>query len=180
MQKEIFLRLAIRNIGHALFAFWPSRMLFIFCDTFVRRMLWLWGHARLAALIGEQGTGCVCHWNAEIKYPERIVMGDRVVIGLNAALGGAGGIRLGNDVRLSRDVILETAGLDFRSGTLPYKHVNAPIHLQDGVWVGARAIILGGVTVGTHAVVAAGAIVTKDVAAFSIVAGNPAKQIGTK
>jgi acetyltransferase-like isoleucine patch superfamily enzyme len=54
----------------------------------------------------------------------------------------------------------------------------APIVIGDKVWVGTRALILKGVTIGDGAVVAAGAVVTKDVPARSIVAGTPARVIG--
>ena len=50
----------------------------------------------------------------------------------------------------------------------------SPVKICDDAWVGAGAMVLRGVTVGQGAIVAAGAVVTKDVAAFSIVAGNPA------
>lgn len=50
-----------------------------------------------------------------------------------------------------------------------------PIVVGHGVWIGAGAVILPGVTIGEHAVVGAGAIVTKDVPAGVIVAGNPAR-----
>lgn len=56
---------------------------------------------------------------------------------------------------------------------------SAPIVIEDHVWIGAGAIVLKGVTIGEGAIIAAGAIVTKDVPAKSIVAGSPAKGIGT-
>ncbi|MCP1831673.1 acetyltransferase-like isoleucine patch superfamily enzyme [Bradyrhizobium sp. USDA 4532] len=49
-----------------------------------------------------------------------------------------------------------------------------PVKICDDAWIGAGAMVLRGVTVGQGAIVAAGAVVTRDVAAFSIVAGNPA------
>ncbi|MCU1589043.1 MAG: putative acetyltransferase [Frankiales bacterium] len=55
----------------------------------------------------------------------------------------------------------------------------APIVIGDRVWVGTRAIVLKGVTIGDDAVVAAGAVVTKDVPAHAVVAGMPAKVIGS-
>ena len=54
---------------------------------------------------------------------------------------------------------------------------DAPITIHDNVWIGSSAIILKGVTVGEGAVVAAGSVVTRDVKAFTIVGGNPAKLI---
>jgi acetyltransferase-like isoleucine patch superfamily enzyme len=53
----------------------------------------------------------------------------------------------------------------------------APIIIGDDVWIGFGAIILKGVTIGKGAIVAAGALVTRDVAPFTIVAGNPAKEV---
>lgn len=52
-----------------------------------------------------------------------------------------------------------------------------PIKIEDDVWIGAHALIMRGVTIGARAVVAAGAVVTKDVPASTIVAGNPATPI---
>jgi acetyltransferase-like isoleucine patch superfamily enzyme len=52
-----------------------------------------------------------------------------------------------------------------------------PVIIEDDVWIGTNAIIMSGVTVGRGAVIAAGSIVTKDVPAYSIIGGNPAKLI---
>jgi acetyltransferase-like isoleucine patch superfamily enzyme len=58
-----------------------------------------------------------------------------------------------------------------------YNHLSAPIILDDNVWIGAGSIILPNVRIGKNSVVGAGSVVTKDVAAYSVVAGNPAKLI---
>ncbi|WP_319468947.1 acyltransferase [uncultured Pseudodesulfovibrio sp.] len=58
--------------------------------------------------------------------------------------------------------------------------IRKPIVVEDDVWIGANAVITGGVTIGKGAVVGAGAVVTKDVAPYEIVAGMPAKCIGTR
>jgi len=55
--------------------------------------------------------------------------------------------------------------------------ISKPIILKKGSWISSRAVILGGVTIGESAVVAAGAVVTKNVAPYILVAGNPAKFI---
>jgi acetyltransferase-like isoleucine patch superfamily enzyme len=141
------------------------------------RVLWLWGRIRFGALVHNRGVGCVCHWNAHLKYPENILLGDHVVIGENVSIGAHSPIKLGNRVRISRDVILEAAGLDFSKGTPPYQHTSAPITIDEGVWIGARAVVLGGVTIGAYAIIAAGAVVTKDVPAGAVVGGVPARSL---
>jgi acetyltransferase-like isoleucine patch superfamily enzyme len=55
----------------------------------------------------------------------------------------------------------------------------APVRIEDDAFVGARSIVLKGVTIGRAAVVGAGSVVTKDVSPFTIVAGNPARAIGS-
>lgn len=102
-------------------------------------------------------------------------------------------IRFGNDVLLSHQVFLQGAGgLCFGSRIMVGPRANfitaghdlitreatcAPISIEDGVWVGANATILPGVTVGKGAVVAAGAVVTRDVPPYAVVGGVPAHVI---
>jgi virginiamycin A acetyltransferase len=71
---------------------------------------------------------------------------------------------------------LSTYPFEIRNG-VPAKPIARPIIIKDDVWVGSHVIILGGVTVNSGAVLAAGSVVTKDVPAYNIVAGNPAKVI---
>lgn len=172
------MRHIIRKSLFMLFGFAPVRWLVVGFDTGVRRLLWLWSHIRLAALVRNQGTGCVCHWNADLKSPQNIVLGNNVVIGTNVVLGAASQIRLGDNVRISREVMIETAGLNFQGAAPPYLHISQPIDIAQGVWIGARAIILGGVSIGENAVIASGALVNKDVPANVIVAGIPARIVG--
>jgi putative colanic acid biosynthesis acetyltransferase WcaF len=113
------------------------------------------------------------------KYPERIEMGDHVLIGPYATLGALGGITIGDYARISQGAFIETATLSLGEG-LPYPHIAGPIAIQRGAWIGANAIVLGGVTVGEQAVVAAGAVVTKDVPSDSVVAGVPARVVGQR
>jgi acetyltransferase-like isoleucine patch superfamily enzyme len=101
-------------------------------------------------------------------------LGCGVIIGPKCTLGAVGGITFGDQVRLSEGVLIETAGLDF-NGKLPYSHVHQPIVLEDGVWVGARAIILAGVTIGAYSVIGAGTVVSQSVPPGSIVMGMGAR-----
>ena len=84
-------------------------------------------------------------------------------------------IVIGNHVAVAPEVCLLAAGHNYKKKDLP--DTAASIIIGDYVWIGARSIILQGVTVGEGAVIAAGSVVTKDVPPYSIVAGAPAKVI---
>ncbi len=129
--------------------------------------------ARTAVLL-PQSDDVVCHRSVEVKYSERITLGRRVIVGPDVTLGAYSGICLGDDVHLSKGVTIETAGLDF-SGPPPYPHAGKPIIICEGVWIGAHAMVLGGVTIGRRAIIGGGAIVSKDVPAFAVVTGQPAR-----
>jgi len=167
----------LRDGLRSLFRSFPLRHIILVLDAGFRRLPWLWGHLRFPALVRRQGRGCICHWRAELKFPDNIELGDGVIIGAETTLGAHSPIRLGNHVRLSKGVTIETAGLDFSGHSAPYPHISAPITLEDDVWVGTGATILGGVTVGRGAVIAAGALVVTDIPAGSIAGGVPAKVI---
>jgi acetyltransferase-like isoleucine patch superfamily enzyme len=119
----------------------------------------------------------ICHRTTEVKFPRNISCGRNVVIGTHCSLGAHSSITIGNNVRLSRGVVIETAGLDFSSRQPPYDHVSRQVIIEDGVWIGAHAIVLGGVTIGRGAIVAAGAVVSRSVGTGEVVAGVPARTV---
>jgi acetyltransferase-like isoleucine patch superfamily enzyme len=87
-------------------------------------------------------------------------------------------VTIGRNVQIGPYVCFETVshGLTFEPGK-GRGDIIKPIIIEDEVWIGAGAIITGGVTVGRGAVVAAGAVVAKDVAPMTVVGGVPAKFI---
>jgi maltose O-acetyltransferase len=89
-----------------------------------------------------------------------------------------GGLRIGDNVSVSPEVMVLTAGHSIADPAFPVEH--RPVTIQDHVWIGSRAMVMPGVTIGRGAVVAAGAIVTRDVPAFTVVAGVPAKPVGAR
>lgn len=107
-----------------------------------------------------------------------ITIGNHTVINRECVLDGRGGLHLGSNVSVSPGVWLLTDGHDMQDPLFP--EAFAPITIGDFVWLGSRAMVLPGVTVGEGAVVAAGAIVTKDVDPYTVVAGVPARPIGSR
>jgi maltose O-acetyltransferase len=159
----------------ALLGLVPVRWVVRVAQWGLHRLRWVAGRVRFGALVRDRGIGCVCAHDAELKYPQNMHLGERVIIGSGVTIGAHSPVRIGDDVRISRDVIIETAGLDFVTRPPPYTHSSHPIEIGNGVWIGARAIILGGVSIGDHAVIAAGAVVTKSVPARRVVGGVPAR-----
>jgi tetrahydrodipicolinate N-succinyltransferase len=121
-------------------------------------------------------------------------------VGSNTAIGGgtmmviASGINVGNNVLVSYDCLFmdhdgHSIDPEIRRGDLSDLLYNRPknwdvvkslpITIGDDAWIGARCVILKGVTIGEAAILATGSVVTKDVAPYSIVGGNPAKVIGS-
>lgn len=82
------------------------------------------------------------------------------------------------DVSIGPEAALLTLGHDPRSPTFADR--GGPVSVGDRAWIGFRAIVLPGITIGEGAVVGAGAVVSRDVPPFVIVAGNPARQISRR
>jgi len=164
------------------------------------RMLWL------KRILKSCDKGFV-FWSASFVHPEKIELGRNVVLRERtwlAALeekGEVGHIVLGENCHVSRDVVINSAyevrigkGVTFgpRSMVMDNNHrfddphvsvmdqglSGSPVVIEDYVWIGGHAMVLPGVHIGKGAVVAAGAVVTKDVSAYAIVGGVPAKVIG--
>lgn len=109
-------------------------------------------------------------------FGKNITVGRNVFINACCHFQDHGGVTLGDDCLIGHNVVFAT----LNHGMAPADRASmspAPIHLGKNVWVGSNSTILQGVTVGDNAIIAAGSVVTKDVAANTIVGGVPAKYI---
>lgn len=105
-----------------------------------------------------------------------VVIGENCVIDRDCVLDGRGGIKIGNHVNLAPEVMILTASHDPDDAD-GFRGVYKPVVVEDYVWIATRSLILPGVHIGAGAVIGAGSVVTKDVEAGMIVAGNPARVI---
>lgn len=119
-----------------------------------------------------------------------VSIGDRTFIGASSIFC-ATEIKIGNDVLISfgaaiadhdsHSIIFEHRKQDvvnWYDGKKDWTHVKSrPVMISDKVWIGMHAILLEGVTIGEGAVVGAGSVITKDVPAYVVVAGNPARVV---
>lgn len=139
------------------------------------------GEARRAQLLlaRSRKTGSVRLRMPVVIYdPEQIEFGDQVDIGEFCHLRASGGLRIGSRVLIAARVTITTREHPVelpRWGVT----VDAPIVIEDDVWIGAGAVILPGVTIGRGAVVAAGAVVTQSVDPLTVVGGVPARPLRT-
>ncbi len=140
-------------------------------------------------LFGSVGTNVSVGDGTIIGFGDNIHVGNNVSINYRCILNDCNSIVIGNDVLIAPGVQMNTAShptsLSERitpdwssdSGEYRWRTFAKPITIGNGCWIGANAMIIGGVTIGDGAVVAAGAVVTKDVEPYTMVGGVPAKII---
>jgi putative colanic acid biosynthesis acetyltransferase WcaF len=116
------------------------------------------------------------HQRARITQPRNLVLHHRACLGDRAHCYTLGRIVVHEEATVAQEAYLCTGTHDFATPHLPLQ--TAPIVVGRGVFVGARAFVLPGVTLGAHCLVGAMAVVTRDVAPGVIVTGNPARPCG--
>ena len=112
-----------------------------------------------------------------------LIVGDNSNIGPGAYIGCSGLITIGKNVMMSPGVSIYAENHNFSDTTLPMKDQGVTVefvNIEDDCWLASNCIILAGVTIGKGSVIAAGAVVTKDVPPYSVVAGSPAVVIKSR
>jgi maltose O-acetyltransferase len=107
--------------------------------------------------------------------PWQITIGNNSIIHFDCLLDGRGGIHIADNVDVSFGVKIFTEQHDLNSDD--YRTVAKAVSIGSHAVIGAYSILLPGVVVGEGGVVAAGSVVTKSVAPYTVVGGNPAKEI---
>lgn len=121
------------------------------------------------------GQGLVIKNNVTIKYPWKLTIGDNVWLGEDCWIDNLDYVNIGNNVCISQGVLLITGNHDYSKIDFPYR--NAPIKIEDGAWVGAKAVVAPGVKIRSHSVLTLGTVMTKDTAPYGIYQGNPGEMI---
>lgn len=107
-----------------------------------------------------------------------IVIGENSVINRFCFLDGRSGIEIGNNVSISPNVAI--ISLTHDKDCPQFSTISKPVLIKDYVWVGFQAMVLPGVILNQGSIAGAGAVVTKNVPAYTVVGGNPAKVIGER
>jgi acetyltransferase-like isoleucine patch superfamily enzyme len=112
---------------------------------------------------------------------ESVVVGENT--GLNPYVVIYGRVTLGKHNMIGPHVMIAGGNHSFESIDIPMKSqkgTSKGIILEDDVWIGANSVVVDGVTIGQGAIVGANSVVTRDIAPYDIVAGNPAKKINNR
>jgi acetyltransferase-like isoleucine patch superfamily enzyme len=136
--------------------------------------LWLYRHLLRVRI----GTRAGIHRGCRFYRPSGVQIGHHTAVNRDVILDGRMGLQIGAFVNISEGAALFTLEHDPHSPT--FERRGAPVCVGDRASIGARAVILPGVTVGEGAFVAAGAVVTRDIPPYTIVAGVPARPIGER
>lgn len=132
----------------------------------------VWILRRFGAEVGQQVR---IKPGVRVKFPWRLTIGDYVWIGENTWLDNLAPITIESHVCLSQDVYLCTGNHDWSHPD--FKLIPAAIHIEQGSWLAARAVVGPGVTVGHGAVLGLGSVTGRSLQPMTIYAGNPAQPI---
>ena len=105
-----------------------------------------------------------------------VIIGEDSLVGIGSVIIGP--VTIGSSVIMAQHVVLSGLNHSYENVQIPIRDqpvTVGPIHIDDACWIGANVTILAGVTIGRHSVVAGGSVVTRDVPAYTVVGGNPAR-----
>jgi acetyltransferase-like isoleucine patch superfamily enzyme len=140
-----------------------------------RSVRWLF----LRAWLGRLGPGACVQRGCRFLNGRKVSLGSRVVVNFGCLLDGRRyRIDIGDDASIGPEAAVLTLGHDPQAPDFATR--GGPVLIGARVWIGFRAIVLPNVTIGEGAVVGAGAVVTRDVEPYAIVAGSPARVIGRR
>jgi len=121
------------------------------------------------------GKGVIIKPFVNIKYPWLLEMGDHIWVGENVWIDNLGKLTIGNNVCLSQGAFLLTGNHDYTKKSFDLLVKN--IVLEEGVWIGANAVVCPGVICRSHSILTVGSIATSELEAYGIYSGNPAVKV---
>ncbi|GAB2619050.1 putative colanic acid biosynthesis acetyltransferase [Emticicia sediminis] len=121
------------------------------------------------------GKNVIMRPNINIKAPWNLEIGDNVWLGEALWIDSLGKIKIGNNCCLSQGSMLLSGNHDYRKET--FDLIIKDIIIEDGVWIGAKSIVCGGVTCHSHAVLSVNSVATKSLTSYGIYQGNPAQLV---
>jgi len=136
--------------------------------------------ARWRLSLGQLGEESLISTGARITAPGSVRIGKRVFIGADASISAVGGLQIGDEVMVGNGLNVQGGNHALGKARRDVGHdpdQNPPLSIGRGAWIGSCVTILAGSDIGEYAVIAAGAVVTKPVAPWTMVGGVPARFI---
>lgn len=137
-------------------------------------------YALLKTLAKSVGDNVSVFPDVYLRNVQEMEIGNNVSFQPMVYIEAYGGVKIGNDVSIAEGASLFSVSHGFDDMCVPIKDqplIPLPIEIENNIWIGAKATVLGGVKVSSGTIVAAGAVVRKDTGNDSIVAGVPARTI---
>jgi len=134
-------------------------------------------------LLIEIGNNVLIKENFIVRGGGKLLIGDNTHIGSYNLIGCNSEVIIGKDCMIADFVTIRDTNHNFDKIDIPMNRQGiktSKVVIEDDVWIGHGAIVLSNITIGQGAIIGAGSIVTKSVAPFNIIAGNPAKIIGDR
>ena len=128
---------------------------------------------RLLRLFGARvGKGVIIKPSVNIKFPWKLEIGDHAWIGEGVWIDNLCKIYIGDNTCISQGALLLTGSHDYTKTSFDF--IANEITLEEGVWIGARAVVGGGVTCRTHCILGINSVAESDLKPYTIYKGNPA------
>lgn len=117
------------------------------------------------------GNGVVIKPRVNIKYPWKLIIGNHTWIGEQVWIDNLSMVTIGNNVTISQGALILTGSHDHSK--VSFDFISHPVVLEDGAWIGAKAVVYGGVTCHSHSILGIGGVAESDLATYTIYKGNP-------
>lgn len=124
------------------------------------------------------GNGVVIKPHVNIKYPWRLKVGDNVWIGEKVWIDNLDDVEIGNNVCISQGAMLLCGNHNYSKST--FDLITGKIVLEEGVWIGTKAVVCPGTTVRSHAVLTVGSVASGELEAYAIYSGSKAVKVKTR
>lgn len=124
------------------------------------------------------GKGVIIKPNINIKYPWKLKLGNHVWICEMVWIDNLDNVVIGNNVCISQGAMLICGSHNYKNQS--FDLITKEIIIKEGVWIGAKSIILQGVIAESHAILSAGSVISKNLEKFSIYKGNPALKVSSR
>lgn len=154
--------------------------MFKFCRGIKGKKGMLLRYVLLKTLAREVGRNVSIHENVYLLNVQELKVGTNVSIHPQCYIECYGGVEIGDDVSIAHNTTILSVEHKYSDANISIKYQGLQAkktYIKSNVWIGAKSILLGGVTVMQGSIVGAGSVVTKNVAENMIVVGNPAHEL---